>query len=306
MIFSDNEAAVVRQRPMKRSAAEICRDLGLKKVEDFWLAAQNLQPEDFVTKAFPEFPPDTRGGKSLLDEYGIDFAPGYIAAYELTYRHHYEMQGEWREIVTDIEARQYTGVDPVVLQKNHPWGYTGEHDFESFEQAILCIANEGYYKRSVQKPWTNLGGNLVTSWICRWRRRLGRPVLAGVDDNPAWHSLVWRDNWKAVRDEVAVLNVEDYPDDRGDYVFEDAYDYLRRGESLAAAVAELADRLVREAGWPEAPWEARRDNPGYWSTAALDVAKQIAEKARWFWRAYIEEKSGRKLKVLEKELYYYE
>ncbi len=66
---------------------------------------------------------------------------------------------------------------------------------------------------------------------------------------------------------------------------------------MDAAVVELADRLAREAGWPEEPWETRRDRPGFWSKGVLGVADAVGRLALGPWRVYIETRSGHRVKL---------
>jgi hypothetical protein len=212
----------------------------------------------------------------------------YIASYELTYRHHYEMQDEWLAALADPDIACFTwpGAKPKPASLSL--------FFEDFELAMLCVGgDEGFWKAA---PWQyHLGENRTfTTWISSWRRRLGRPVVHGVDDDPAWHELVWRDNWRAVRDEVAALNAEEYPADSDESIREGGdHEYLQRGRTMEAAVVGLADRLAREAGWPEESWELRKGRPGYWSLATLKAARQIGDLAGGPWREYIEARSGR-------------
>ncbi len=214
--------------------------------------------------------------------------PGYIAAYDLTYRHHYVMQDEWLAAITDpdVACFSWLGAKPLPA--------SASLSFEDFELAMLCIADDGFWRGAPRQY--HLGEiPMFTTWICRWRRRLGRPVVHGVDDDPAWHALVWRDNWRAVRDEVAALNAADYPADTDESIREGGdREFLRRGNTMEAAVVGLTDRLAREAGWAEEPWEVGRGKrPGQWSLASLQAARQVGDLAGGPWRQYIEERSGR-------------
>ncbi len=136
----------------------------------------------------------------------------------------------------------------------------------------------------------------MTTWIGRWRRHLGRPVLAGVDDEPAWCSLVWRDNWRELRDEIARFNARQYPEIHDVSNRSAESKYLTPGNSMDAEIMALAGRLARAAGWPEELWETRGDRPGHWSKATLGAAMAIAKQA-WTWADYIAERSGRKLQL---------
>jgi hypothetical protein len=196
------------------------------------------------------------------------------------------MQDDWRAVITDPDLNQYTPFTIAELRKYHPWLYTGEHDFEFFERAMLCVADDGYWAANAREPWINIGGSIGTTWICRWRRRLGRPVVAGIDDDPGFHSPVWRDNWQAVRDEVAALALREYPTDpefdRQPHIAKD---------SPAGAFIGLAARLAKEFGLVDHSSAAEKMLTDGWGELAWHVAHDIA---RLPWQDYIEARTGRK------------
>jgi hypothetical protein len=300
---------ITQGREQKPSSHNIAQALGFSSIDDLavWLdeygdsdaestVIHNIHPRDFTSLAFPEFSSEiamlSESSIDLLREYTHDFT----AAYELTYRHHYEMQDEWLEIIMDpeIECYTYPGMKPVaaadVAARPHKY-----MSLEHFEQAMLCVADDGYWRANAREMSEHLW--VESTWIGRWRRRLGRPMVAGVDDDPLTHSLIWRDNWKAVRDELAALNAQHYPSDDDEYMGENVNKYLSRGNSMEAAVVGLADRLAREAGWAEEPWGKRKKCPGYWSMASLETARQIGDLAGGPWQSFIEERSGRKARL---------
>jgi hypothetical protein len=249
----------------------------------------------------------------------FDDLDAYIAAYDLTYRHHYEMQDEYLAALSDPDIACFTwpGNKPVPTVAVAAWPNKCLR-FEDFELAMLCVGdNKAFWKEAL---WTYHLGEvpMFTTWISSWRRRLGRPVVHGVDDNPTWHALVWRDNWKAVRDEVAVANAKHYVVDDADLpsvaevtaetrarvkairyardIRDDDSDDERLTErnTMHGEIVAITDRLARAAGWPEEPWEGgRARRPGHWSLATLQAARQIGDLTGGPWRDYIEQRSGR-------------
>ena len=208
----------------------------------------------------------------------------YLAAYDLTYRHHYELQDEWLAAIADPDVACFTWprntpapADDVAA---HPHKYLA---FELFEMVMLCIADDDYWAAHVRDDYGRYD-SMVTTWISRWRRQLGRPVVAGADDHPEFHKAVWRDNWKAVRDQVAEIARHDYPL---------AESYAIPRESLEGALLALAERLAEQFGLVvrddsgkaitgREPWQ-------WWSHAAWIVAHDIASLP---WRDYIKARSG--------------
>ncbi|MEX2681041.1 MAG: hypothetical protein Q6373_005540 [Candidatus Sigynarchaeota archaeon] len=314
----------MHRRPLKRPAGEICRELGFEGVDDFLVYMDSLpvpyhvgegnpDPDEFTVRAFPEFPASApseanrKGNRSGLS--GRDMR-NYVAAYELTYKYHYEMQDDWHDTLVDPDLHQYLFVPAHLIDSRlgrqatiqkwlRPPGTETTIPFDMFEGAMLCVADDGYWTHEVHEVARWLDFRVAVAWICYWRHRLGRPVVHGVDDDPDWHALVWRDNWQAVRDEVAALHAETYPadDPANEYERRDMHWLLYPGHSVDAAVAALADRLAREAGWPEEPYETRRRQPGCWSEATLRVAARICTLAAGPWHDYIEAKSGRPVRL---------
>ena len=276
----------------KIPAGEIVKMMGYDSVGQF-LSKPDPGVLAFQERAFPEFLKDDK--LSLVDRYrssiywhesqeGLSLER-YVAAYDLTYRHHYAMQDEWLAAIADpdIACFTYPRKKPVPADDvaAHPHKYL---PFEMFERAMLCVADDDYWAGNVREPWASLDGNVVSTWICRWRRRLDRPVVAGADDHPGFHKAVWRDNWKAVRDEVAEIACQGYPL---------AESYAIPRESLEGALLALAERLAEQFGLVvrdrsgkaitgREPWE-------WWSDAAWIVARDIADLP---WDDYIKARSG--------------
>jgi hypothetical protein len=92
-----------------------------------------IDPDEFLLRAFPEFPPSAPKDASLHGARGAELGGStiewYIAAYEATNRHHYEMQDEWQAIMTmaDPDLLFYAGEHATtMLRQRFPPGLEGE------------------------------------------------------------------------------------------------------------------------------------------------------------------------------------
>nr|MDO8085010.1 hypothetical protein [Candidatus Sigynarchaeum springense] len=303
-------------RPAKKSSDEICREMGYVDCQDFlakyfeqnirlafgdgdtpadtfqtqlFKPGEIIDPEEFLVHAFPEFPPDAPKRASLNGARGAELGghtiEWYIKIYERTYRHHYEMQDDWLAIITDPEFEQFTGITAASRHENSPWL---EHpiDFETFERVMLCVADDDYWAGNVREPWASLDGSVVSTWICRWRRRLGCPVVKGVDDNPWFHKVVWRDNWRDVREAVVGIAKRDFPP------IEETGESFDADASVEGALLGLAERLAGRFGLTEEHGSTKCMFG--WTFTTWLVARDIADMP---WHEYIEARSGRKWDV---------
>jgi hypothetical protein len=291
------------QRPPKRSSEEICIGLGFAGIDAFLALMRTLpypyhihendstvKPDDFAVQAFPEFPanaPSTANRKGARDGLNGRDMPRYVAAYDLTCRHHYEMQDDWFAMVTNPDAPNYFG-----------FRYPPEPlPFTIFERAMLCVAEDEYWQNYEQHGVGTEGdGGVFRHWIVEWRIKLGR-YLADVDG--PLRAAVWRDNWRDVREALVATNAKEYPERlRG----------LPPGErhspqlSVEEGVLVLAERLMVERRIT--PWEhmrkeaARLDaeggyNPGAALVMAYQVGNELYRLAQGPWRGYIVERSGK-------------
>jgi hypothetical protein len=132
-----------------------------------------------------------------------------------------------------------------------------------------------------------------------------------VDDRPRFQYLVWKDNWNAVRDEVAVLNAQTYLADikANKREMECAphkqyYEWLfKKGNSMDAALVDLAERLAWELGWYEDTKEIPGAAPAGWHAFSMQATRQLNELIFGAWRPYIEAKSGRGARGTEADVY---
>nr|MDO8086329.1 hypothetical protein [Candidatus Sigynarchaeum springense] len=263
------------RRPPKRPAADICKELGFPSVEQYIKeVGWEVSSDEFLKRAFPEFF-GRNGDIEVKHEPWADLS-SYIPAYECTYRHHYAMEDDWLAAITDPDIACFTWPGNTPVPADDVAARPHEHlPFEMFERAMLCVADDAYFKSQVCD--LNGDGNMVTTWICRWRRRLGRPVVAGVDDEPVFHSAVWRDNWRRVRHEVTVLNARRYPE-YDPHAHEDGSDD-KPAESPSGALLALARLLAYEFG-------LRKDRESY-----HEIARDISRLARGPWKEYIATRS---------------
>jgi hypothetical protein len=239
--------------------------------------------EDFTFEAFPEFPPQTvERINNSRDRQGSTFDDlrGYIAAYELTYRHHYEMQDDWFAIHTDGVYENITGISPEHMRAKFGDGWSQTPmGFGLFEYAMLCIADDDYWLAK----WRDVSGaghdDVFFHWIIEWRIKLGKHT---ADIDGPWRAAIWRDNWRDVRDAVAAINGKDY-------TFP-TRPRLPRGDRLEPFIV-LAERLMAERGITQ-PDDVLRscDDPAF--ETAVRIAQDILRLAKGPWRAYIEARSG--------------
>jgi len=274
------------QRPEKMSLSEILSELGYKEIKEY-LEDPSPEPYGFNIRAFPEFYSNGTRPMSIQshgEHYRVAFTR-YLAAYEFTYKYHYEMQDDWLAIITDPEFEQFTGITAASRHENSPWL---EHpiDFETFERVMLCVADDDYWAGNVREPWASLDGSVVSTWICRWRRRLGCPVVKGVDDNPWFHKVVWRDNWRDVREVVVEIAKRDFPP------IEETGESFDADASVEGALLGLAERLAGRFGLTEEHGSTKCMFG--WTFTTWLVARDIADMP---WHEYIEARSGRKWDV---------
>nr|MDO8086194.1 hypothetical protein [Candidatus Sigynarchaeum springense] len=159
-------------------------------------------------------------------------------AYELTYRHHYEMQDDWLVAIADPEIACFTYSRNKLAPADDVAARPNEYlPFELFKRAMLRVADGDYFKSQVRD--LNGDGNMVTTWIWCWRRRPGCSAVKGVDDNPWFHKVVRRDNWRDVWE--AVVGIA--RDASLGIMLDD--EYIPR-ESQLGAVLALAGRLAKQ------------------------------------------------------------
>lgn len=302
-LAGDNTLA---ERSPKKSAGEIVKELGCTTVADFFERISGhgsktpgetdeeeglIYAEDFSFKAFPEFPPrpwEQINRSRERQGSTFDNLRTYIAAYEATYRHHYEMQDDWLAIAKDPDLVEFAGVSSADRERFHSFG--APLPFELFERAMLSVADDDCLKSTLE--WSGITWDvLYLHWIIEWRVRLGRfqPDIDGE-----WRAAVWRDTWRDVREEVAAINAKDYPDPRS--VRErnvPAGDDYTADEAPSGGMLALARRII----------EARelRPHPNKYADDRREKAKAVAREllglAKGPWRDYIVQRSGRPLQL---------
>lgn len=200
------------------------------------------------------------------EPYRVEFSR-YLAAYDLTYRYHYEMQDDWLAFVNGPDFEQITGFSRADVEK-----YVQPMSFEFMESVMLCIADDEYWRK---RAGDVADQSFVEHWIVEWRARLGRyiPEIDGMR-----RPVVWRDNWRDVRDVVVAINRKVYS------IVSHGPPYTA-DETAHEGLLALARRLIVERGLRPYDYSESRHFDYF-------IADQISRIARKTWKEYIVEHSG--------------
>nr|MDO8109732.1 hypothetical protein [Candidatus Sigynarchaeota archaeon] len=190
---------MAERRLEKLSPIDILRQLGFSSVQDFIdnHISKNSSIWEFEVLAFPEFfTPDERKDikKAAMKPSSSDIHfkdDVFFAAYELTYRRHYEMEDSWNAMLADPDFPMYE-LDAIGAH-----GDDGSMTLEDMEYAMLAIADDEFFTKPVDNTEWAYKGN----WIIDWRTRFGHRS----DVDIGLRRTITKANWKAVRERITEI-----------------------------------------------------------------------------------------------------